>query len=145
MNTRLDDDIRVLLVDDEVDFTATLAKRLRRQGLVAMEAHSATAGFAVLEDTPVDVVLLDVHMPEIDGIQALKAIKTNFPAVEVILLTGRADVRDAVSSMYSGAFDFIVKPAPFELVLCKVKDAAMTARLGTSAHGFQCHAPDETP
>lgn len=143
MKTLTDADIRVLLIDDEVEFTATLAKRLRRQGMVAFEADSAEMGFAALEESPFDVVLLDVHMPQLDGLQALKVIKTNFPQVEVILLTGRADVRDAVTSMYAGAFDFMVKPAPFELVLCKIRDAATTARLGAGAPRAQCPAPDK--
>lgn len=135
----MDNDIHVLLVDDEVDFTATLSKRLHRQGIQVSCAANAEEGFSSLEQAPVDVVLLDLNMPGIDGMQALKTIKLNFPAVEVIILTGRAQVGAAVEAMYAGAFDFLVKPIPLDLVLCKIRDAALAARIGPGAVTNSCH------
>ena len=121
--------IKVLLVDDEENFTATLSKRLVRRGFEVRVAYDAFEAGALMEDEPVEVVVLDMKMPGIDGLQALKRIKNNFPGVEVILLTGHAVMGDAIESMYSGAFDFLLKPASLELLVCKIQDAAMTRRL----------------
>ena len=126
----MENEIRVLLVDDEKEFTSTLSKRLERRGLSVSVASEATEAFACLDNASFDVVVLDVKMPDVDGLQALKSFKNHFPGVEVILLTGHADMSDAVKSMHSGAFDFLVKPTPFELLLCKIRDAAELSRLG---------------
>ena len=139
MSTLNDNDIRVLLVDDEKDFTDALSRRLSRQGLDVAVAGNAEEAFVHLQDNPVDVILLDVNMPGMDGLQALKVFKNNFSGMEIIMLTGRADVSDAVQSMHVGAFDFLIKPAPFQLVLCKVRDAAMSARLGVPPSASQCN------
>lgn len=128
----MEQQISVLLVDDEADFTTALAKRLVRRGFDVRSASEAEEAFAMLERAPADVVVLDVKMPGLNGLQALKTMKQNFPGVEVILLTGHAAMNDAIESMYAGAFDFLVKPAPLELLVCKIQDAAMTGRLGTS-------------
>lgn len=134
----MENSIQVLLVDDETDFTSALAKRLERRGFVISTAADASEAFASLEKSPVDVVVLDVKMPGMDGLQTLKAIKANFPGVEVILLTGHAGMTDAIESMYSGAFDFLIKPASLELLVCKIQDAALSSKIGDQ--GFEMTA-----
>ena len=129
MEKLLKEDIRVMLVDDEEAFIDTMSKRLERQGFNVSQAEDASQAIAKLEADPVDVVILDINMPGMDGIQCLKHIKANFHGVEVIMLTGRPDVNSAVESMHSGAFDFQVKPASFELLMTKIQDAAVAARL----------------
>lgn len=124
----MEDIIRVLLVDDEEGFTSALSKRLERRGFVVSVAAGAAAGFAHLENTSCDVVVLDVKMPGVNGMQALKTFKSHFHGVEVILLTGHADITDAMDSMRSGAYDFLLKPTPFEVLQGRIRDAAAVGR-----------------
>lgn len=121
--------IRVLLVDDEVEFLETLLKRMRKRQVEAAGVQSGEEALRYLEKTPVDVVVLDVKMPGMDGIQALKAIKEHHPLVEVIMLTGHANVEVAIQGMELGAFDYLMKPMDIDELLYKVQDACKKKRL----------------
>ena len=114
---------RVLLVDDEVDFVRTVAKRLKRNKLSVQAVHSGEDALRHLADNPTDVVVLDVKMPGMDGIEALREIKARLPLVEVIMLTGHASVEVAIGGMESGAFDYLMKPVEFDELLYKIQDA----------------------
>ncbi len=118
-------DFRVLLVDDEADFLETLVKRLQKRKLAAAGARSGPDALALLDREPADVVVLDVRMPEMDGIQTLREIRRRFPLVEVILLTGHANMEVAVQGMELGAFDFLMKPVDIDELLYKMQDAHM--------------------
>ncbi|MFY9706544.1 MAG: response regulator [Desulfobacterales bacterium] len=114
---------RVLLVDDEPDFTDTLVRRL---GMRQLHVHGVYSGVAALDYTdrnPVDVVVLDVRMPGMDGIQTLREIKARHPLVEVIMLTGHANVEVAIEGMKLGAFDYLMKPIEIDQLLYKLQDA----------------------
>ncbi|HOV85072.1 MAG TPA: response regulator [Syntrophobacteraceae bacterium] len=114
----------VLLVDDEAPFVETLTRRLARKGFVILKAFSgleALDGLSRRRD--VDVVLLDVKMPGMDGIETLRAIKRHHPLVEVILLTGHAVLETAIEGMKLGAFDFLLKPCEMEHLVGKILDA----------------------
>jgi len=114
---------RVLIVDDEERFRTTLAKILKAEGLDATVAGDAREGLDALAAAEFDVVLLDVKMPGMDGIEALKRIKNmGDPGcnVEVIILTGHASVDYAVEIMKYGAFDFLLKPCPKDELLVKI-------------------------
>ncbi len=114
----------VLLVDDEKGFTDTMIKRLSKRGLEVKAAYSGEEGLAVLNGWPLcDVVVLDVKMPGMDGMEALKRIKAEHPLVEVVMLTGHATVESAIDGMKSGAFDYLVKPSELDDLLGKIKDA----------------------
>jgi DNA-binding NtrC family response regulator len=115
--------LRVLLVDDERDFLETLMKRLRKRNLEVSGANSGEEALRVLRETPMDVVVLDVRMPGIDGIQVLREIKTINPLIQVIMLTGHASVEVAVEGMELGAFDYLMKPANLDELLYKIQDA----------------------
>ena len=115
--------INILLVDDEQDFVDMMSLRLRRSGNNVHTAFNALEGLDVLEKTFVDVVILDINMPDMDGIRALKAIKDRHPLTEVILLTGHGAVNTAVEGMKAGAFDYICKPADFDELLTKLEAA----------------------
>jgi signal transduction histidine kinase len=115
--------IRLLLVDDEEDFRRTIAKRLKKRGLAPEEAGSGNECLALLENKAVDIVVLDVKMPGMDGIETLRHIKEKFPGTEVILLTGHAVTSDGISGIKSGAFDYLSKPIEFEHLLSKIKQA----------------------
>lgn len=117
------DQFRVLLIDDERDFLDTLVKRLRKRNLEVAGVNSGEEALQVLKATPMDVVVLDVRMPGMDGIQVLREIKTINPLVQVIMLTGHASVEVAVEGMELGAFDYLMKPANLDELLYKIQDA----------------------
>ncbi|MDC0336388.1 response regulator [Pseudodesulfovibrio sp.] len=116
--------IKVLLVDDEEQYIMALNKRLTKRGMVVQEAHSGEEALDMLQDFEADVVVLDVKMPGMDGLTALHKIKTRWPIMEVIMLTGHASVEVAIRGMELGAFDYLMKPVEFEELLYKLEDAS---------------------
>lgn len=117
------DDLSVMIVDDEEDFLETLVKRLEKRDLKVIGAKSGEEALELLQESPVDVVVLDVKMPGMDGIEALKEIKRRHPLVEVVLLTGHASTEVAIKGMELGAFDYLMKPIGMDELLYKVQDA----------------------
>jgi DNA-binding NtrC family response regulator len=115
--------IDILIVDDERDFVEILTMRLTDEGHRVRAAFDGDEGLAALAEAPSDVVILDIRMPKMDGITALKEIKRLYPIVEVILLTGHGAVDTAVEGLKSGAFDYVQKPANFEELLEKLAAA----------------------
>lgn len=119
----------ILLVDDERGFVETMAKRLTRRHLqvaVALGGQEALDHLSSHDD--VEVVILDVKMPAMDGIETLKHIKARHPLVEVIMLTGHATVETAIEGMKQGAMDYLMKPCEMELLLSKVDEAVAQKR-----------------
>ncbi len=115
---------RVLLVDDEVPFVETMTKRLTKREMDVVTAFGGEEALERLkEDSGIDVVVLDVKMPGMDGVQALKAIKAAHPLVEVIMLTGHATVESAIEGMKLGAFDYLMKPCEMDVLLGKLLEA----------------------
>jgi signal transduction histidine kinase len=115
--------IRLLLVDDEADFRNTLAKRLLKRGIAAQQAGSGEACLDLIADHPMDVVVMDVKMPGMNGIEALEHIRRRCVETEVILLTGHAATQDGVDGIKSGAFDYLTKPVEFDHLLSKIVQA----------------------
>ena len=126
----------ILLVDDEQQFVVTMAKRLRRRGFLVTEAGGGLEGLRILEDAPVDVVVLDVGMPDMDGIQVLREIKMRFPQVQVLMLTGHADMEVAISGMAMGAFDYLMKPVELEVLVGKIREACSRSRKAGEGRGL---------
>ncbi len=114
---------RVLIVDDEPDFLETIVKRLRKRQVDATGVGSGEEALELLQGQSFDVVILDVRMPGMDGIETLKEIKRKSPLTEVIMLTGHASVESGVQGMQFGAFDYVVKPADFDELMEKVSQA----------------------
>ncbi|MBN1102340.1 MAG: response regulator [Deltaproteobacteria bacterium] len=114
---------RVLVVDDEEEFVNTLVKRLNLRGAAASGAGSGQEALNFLDERPADVVVLDVKMPDMDGIETLRAIKGRHPLVEVIMLTGHASLEVAIEGMEAGAFDYLMKPVNMDELLYKLQDA----------------------
>jgi DNA-binding NtrC family response regulator len=115
---------KVLLVDDEAPFIETLAKRLSKRDLTILTAGSGAEALQKLDsEASIDVVVLDVKMPGMDGIETLRAIKRDYPLVEVIMLTGHATVDSAIEGMKLGALDYLMKPCDMEVLLGKVREA----------------------
>ena len=114
---------RVLFVDDEADFRETLIKRMQKRHVAAVGVGSGEEALAWLRQHPADVVVLDVRMLGMDGIQTLRAIKRDHPMIEVIMLTGHASLEIAREGMQLGAFDYLMKPIDLDELLYKLEDA----------------------
>ena len=113
----------VLLVDDELEFLETLVKRLTKRGLNISTAKSGKDALKIIGGKGIDVAVLDVRMPGMDGIQTLREIKKIDPLMEVIMLTGHASVEVAIEGMELGAFDYLMKPADIDELFYKLQDA----------------------
>ena len=121
----------VLLVDDEVAFVETFVKRLKKRGLRVDFAHSGQAALdklAASGPTKFDVVILDVKMPGMDGLETLARIKEEHPLIEVIMLTGHATVESAIEGMKQGAYDYLMKPCEVDVLLTKLNEATEKKR-----------------
>ena len=117
------DTLRVLIVDDEDDFRETIVKRLNARKILSEGAASGILALKVLEDKDFDVIVLDVKMPDMDGIETLRHIKKLKPEIEVIMLTGHASVEFGLKGMQLGAFDYVMKPAPLNELLDTIGQA----------------------
>jgi DNA-binding NtrC family response regulator len=117
------DTLRVLIVDDEDDFRETIVKRLNARKIQAEGAASGIKALEVLKDKDFDVIVLDVKMPDMDGIETLRHIKKMKPETEVIMLTGHASVEFGLKGMQLGAFDYVMKPAPLNELLDTIGQA----------------------
>jgi DNA-binding NtrC family response regulator len=115
--------VKILIVDDEKDFVEMFSLRLSGQGEKVSTAYSGQEALDLLAKTAIDVVILDIRMPGMDGIETLKRIKASHPLVEVILLTGHGSTETAVEGMKEGAFDYLMKPADFEDINKKLANA----------------------
>jgi DNA-binding NtrC family response regulator len=115
--------VNLLMVDDEQDFLRTMEKRLSRRGMNVATAGSGAEALDRLEQFSADVVVLDVKMPGMDGIETLKAIRQKHPLTEVIMLTGHASMNVAVEGMQLGAFHYLMKPAEINELVFKIEDA----------------------
>jgi DNA-binding NtrC family response regulator len=119
----------VLLVDDEVPFVETMSKRLTKRNLDIITAFNGDDALKQLEkNSNVEVVILDVKMPGMDGIETLRHIKSRFPLAEVIMLTGHATVETGIEGMKLGAFDYLMKPCDMDQLITKVGQAAAKKR-----------------
>jgi DNA-binding NtrC family response regulator len=114
---------RILLVDDEERFRVTLQKMLAAQGLEVMSLGSGALALKELDRQAYDVVLLDIRMPEMDGIKTLAAIKEGHPEIEVIILTGHASMDAALEIIKLGGYDYLLKPCPLEELQLKIDGA----------------------
>ena len=120
---------KVLLVDDETDFVESFSERLKMRNLEILSAFSGQEALQILEtNQDTEVVILDVKMPEMDGIETLAEIKKRYPLAEVIMLSGHADVESAIEGMKQGAFDYLMKPCEMDNIMAKVTEAAEKKR-----------------
>ncbi len=125
----------VLIVDDEVEFLETLVKRLKKRKLAVSGVCCGEDALERLKETSADIVVLDVKMPGMSGLDALREIKKNYPLIEVIMLTGHANMEVAIEGMDVGAFDYLMKPIDIDELLYKIQDAYKKKRLNEKA-GF---------
>ena len=121
--------IAMMLVDDEERFLSTTAKLLGKKGYDVQTASSGAEALEKLKTHLVHVVVLDVKMPGMDGIETLKEIKRQFPMTEVIMLTGHATIESAIDGLKSGAIDYLMKPADLEEIILKAQEAYEKRRI----------------
>ncbi len=115
----------ILLVDDEVGFVETMGKRLDKRGFRVISAFNGEEALETLNNNrDLDVIILDVKMPGMDGLETLTEIKKAYPLVEVIMLTGHATIESAIEGMKMGAFDYLMKPCEIEKLVSKVEEGA---------------------
>lgn len=115
--------MRIMLVDDEERFLATTQKLLARKGIDVVTAASGSDALDKLVTANVHVVIMDVKMPGMDGLATLKAIKSRYPSIEVIMLTGHATVESAVEGLEAGAADYLMKPTDIDELVAKAEEA----------------------
>ncbi len=114
---------RILLVDDEERFRTTLAKRLSEKGYQVADVGSGNEALDYIRDNHVDVMVLDIKMPGLDGIETLGEVKVNDPGIEVVLLTGHGTVETAIEGMRAGAYDYLMKPCEIDELMEKIDGA----------------------
>jgi DNA-binding response OmpR family regulator len=136
-------EIKVLLVDDEVEFVDTLGQRLKMRGLTVDIVYDGEQALSWVKKTEPDVIVLDLKMPGLDGMEVLREVRKLKPNVQVIILTGHGTDEDDEEARKLGGFDFMRKPAEIDLLLAKIKEAfaekierAMTAVTFAEAGDF---------
>jgi two-component system OmpR family response regulator len=117
------DNFKILIVDDENDFRETIIKRLRARKIDIEGADSGPKALEMVDAHDFDVIVLDVKMPGMDGIETLRQIKLKKPLVEVIMLTGHASVESGIQGMQLGAFDYVMKPVALDDLMDKLRQA----------------------
>lgn len=114
---------RILLVDDEKAFLEVMSERMSARDMEVTTAASAPEALQLIEDHAFDAVILDLMMPEMDGLEALKVMREKHPELQIILLTGFATVEKGIEAMKLGAMDLVQKPADLSLLTEKIKMA----------------------
>jgi DNA-binding response OmpR family regulator len=115
--------IKLLLVDDEAEFLDTLVDRLDLRDLKTDVAHNGKEALSAVDEEEPDVIVLDVKMPGMDGIEVLQRVKKAYPHVEVIILTGHGSEQDEERARALGAFDYLRKPADLQTLLGRIRNA----------------------
>jgi DNA-binding NtrC family response regulator len=114
---------RVLLVDDEEKFLDVMAKRMHNRGIEVVTVASAKEALEKIEQELFDAIILDLMMPGMNGLEAMKAIKKKKPQLQVILLSGQVTLEKGIEAMKLGAFDVVEKPADIEDLVKKIRKA----------------------
>jgi DNA-binding response OmpR family regulator len=137
-------EFKVLMVDDEEDFVKTLAERMQMRDLDSDVALSGEAALQIVEDQVPDVMVLDLKMPGIDGMEVLRRVRKAYPQVQVVILTGHGSEKDEVEARRLGAFAYLQKPVDIEKLIITLKNAykkkmedAMVAATFAEAGEFQ--------
>jgi len=114
---------KLLIIDDEVEFASTLCQRLQLRGFDATDMHSGGEGLAILSTIEPEIVILDLKMPDMSGLDVLEEIKNHNQSIEVIILTGHGSAESGIEAMEKGAFDYLMKPVDLKELLEKINSA----------------------
>ncbi len=112
--------IKILLIDDEEEFVTTLAQRLEFRGYISKTAESGQIGIDILANESFDIVIIDLMMPGLNGLETLKQIKSILPDIPAILLTGHGSTKAGIEGMNLGAFDYLMKPLDIDNLISKI-------------------------
>ena len=115
--------IKVLLVDDEMCYVNVLANRLSKRKIAATKAYSGTEAIQKLRKNDFDVIVLDLKLEDMDGIEVLKILKRMVPHINVIMLTGHGSEEAAKDGIREGAFDYLTKPCELHELIEKIREA----------------------
>ena len=126
-------DIKVLLVDDEQKFVDALSERLQMRDMVNETVYDGKEALSFVDDKEPDVMVLDLKMPGIDGMEVLRRVKKKFPAIQVIILTGHGTDRDEEESRRIGVYDYLNKPVDIEVLVSRIKAAHLNKIEGSMA------------
>ena len=127
--------LRVLIADDEIEFASTIVTRLKLRSFAASMDNSGKDALAAIEQEQPDVLLLDLKMPDLDGLEVLASLKESYPGLAVIILTGHGSFEAGLKGMELGAYDYIMKPVDLNLLIAKIEDAFEAA--STKSKGFK--------
>jgi DNA-binding response OmpR family regulator len=116
-------DMKVLLVDDEEEFVKALAERLKMRDLRSDTVLDGEEALSYVEDQEPDVMVLDLKMPGIDGMEVLRQVRKVYPNIQVIILTGHGTEKDEEEAKRLGAFDYLEKPVNLDILVKKMKAA----------------------
>jgi CheY-like chemotaxis protein len=117
--------IRILLVDDEKDFVETLSQRMEMRDLSADIALNGEEALEQLKKQPPDVMVLDLRMPGVGGMDVLRRVKKEHPNVQVIMLTGQGSEKDELEARRLGAFDYLEKPVNIDTLVSRIRSHAL--------------------
>lgn len=120
--------LKVLLVDDEEDFVSTLSERLQLRNITTLVATDGEEALQIIDTDKPPVVVLDVLMPGMGGLDVLRQIKRTYPHIQVIILTGRGSTKEGIKGMRLGAFDYLMKPVKIEMLMQKMNEAFQAAK-----------------
>jgi len=112
---------KVLIIDDEIEFATTLCQRLKLRGMAAIDVHSGTEGLVSLVKMNPGIVILDLKMPDMSGLDVLAKVKEHDPSIEVIMLTGHGSAEAGAEAKEKGAFDYIMKPVDLVKLVDKME------------------------
>ncbi len=112
-----------MIADDEVEFASTIVARLKLRNFDAGMANCGRDALAAIERKTPDVLLLDLKMPDLDGLEVLASLKTNYPGLAVIILTGHGSFEAGLKGMELGAFDYVMKSVDLNLLIAKIEEA----------------------
>lgn len=124
-------ELKILLVDDEEEFVSTLAERLQFRNIPTLMATTGDDALRLAESERPSVVVLDVMMPGMGGLEVLQRLKKRYPDIQIILLTGRSSTKDGIQGMRLGAFDYLMKPIKIEELIDKMNEALAASEQGS--------------
>ncbi|MGH7888229.1 MAG: sigma-54-dependent transcriptional regulator, partial [Candidatus Binatia bacterium] len=130
----------ILIVDDDATMRKSLANLLGREGYVTVEAESGERAVECLRNDTFDLIVTDLHMEPMSGLDLLRAVKQSDPDIEVIVVTAYGTIEAAVAAMKLGAFDFVSKPFQVDEILLRVRNALEKNRLKEQVRRLQNEA-----
>ncbi|MGQ9678813.1 MAG: response regulator, partial [bacterium] len=123
----------ILIVDDEIDFASTLSTILTTKGYHPVIANSGWEAMNLLKETKPDIVLVDLKLPDTNGIKLLPKIKKQVPDAEIVILTGHATVETAIQALHEGAFGYLRKPCSPDRLFLTLENALLRRHNSSSS------------